>query len=228
MKTGEVHDDMKAREKIRQTVDLLRREYAPPEWSLQHDPIEVLVQTILSQNTSDTNSGRALNSLLERFKSWEELADASIDAIERCIRRGGLGKIKAQRIKAALEEILRQRRTIELDFLKDLVPADAETWLTQLPGIGLKTARCVLLFSLGMPSLPVDTHIYRISRRLGLIGQKTSLDEAHRLLGKMVPSRDIYHFHVLLIEHGRKVCHARHPACPLCLLGKICPSYLKV
>ena len=214
------------REKVRQILDLLEGQYGFPEWQLQYDPVEVLVQTILSQNTSDKNSGSAFRSLLLCFSTWEQVADAGINEIERCIRQGGLGRIKAQRIKASLEEIRRQRGQLELNSLKELVPSDAEVWLQKLPGVGLKTARCVLLFSLGMPALPVDTHISRVSRRLGLIGPKASLDEAHQLLGEMVPAGDVYQFHVLVIEHGRKICHARRPDCQVCVLKDVCMSYL--
>jgi endonuclease-3 len=212
-------------EKIRQILDLLRREYGVPKWQPHSDPVSVLVQTILSQNTSDTNSRGAFQSLLASFDSWGEVVDADIEAIARCIRCGGLGRIKAQRIKQALGEIVRRRGQLELDFLSQLTLSDAEDWLQKLPGIGLKTARCILLFSLGMPILPVDTHILRVSKRLGLIISKASLREAHYILGELVPSMDAYQFHILVIEHGRRLCKARHPHCQDCVLKKICMNY---
>ncbi len=208
--------------KIKQLLDLLKREYGNPQWQPHHDPIAVLVQTILSQNTSDVNSGSAFHSLLSSFDSWEDIAEADVDAIAHCIRCGGLGGIKAQRIQQALKQIIHMRGRLELDFLSRLALSEAEEWLQNLPGVGLKTARCVLLFSSGMPALPVDTHILRVTKRLGLISPKATLDEAHHTLGEVVPPDDVYPFHVLVIEHGRRVCRARHPRCEECLLKELC------
>ena len=210
---------------IRQILDLLKEEYGVPEWQPRYDPISVLVQTILSQNTSDTNSRGAFVSLLSSFGSWENVADADIDTIEHAIRHGGLGRVKAVRIEKALKEIERKRGRLELDFLSQLNLSEARDWLEQLPGVGVKTASCVLLFSLGMPALPVDTHILRVVKRLGLISSKTSLKQAHQSLGELVPQQDIYQFHVLMIEHGRRLCRAQRPLCHGCVLKEICPSY---
>lgn len=181
------------------------------------------MQTILSQNTSDRNSGSAFKSLMGRFGSWEEVAEAEVSAITETIRSGGLGEIKAQRIKQALNDILLRRGKIELDFLKGLTLPEAEKWLLQLPGVGLKTARCVLLFALGEPALPVDTHIHRVTKRLGLIPSHASLEEAHRILGEVVPAGIVYQFHVLVIEHGRQICRARKPDCTDCVVEEVCP-----
>ena len=213
------------KEKIRQILDLLRREYGVPKLQLHSDSLSVLVQTILSQNTSDTNSRGAFQSLLASFDNWEEVADSDVVVIADCVRCGGLGRIKARRIKQALGEIMRKRGKLELDFLRQLIPSNAEDWLQKLPGIGLKTARCVLLFSLGMPALPVDTHILRVSKRLGLISSRASIHEAHNILGEAVPPVDTYQFHMLVIQHGRRTCHARHPHCQDCVLQKMCMSY---
>jgi endonuclease-3 len=207
-------------------LSLLKREYGVPEWQIQGDPISVLIQTILSQTTSDVNSGNAFQSLLATFDNWEGVADADVNTIAYSIRRGGLGRIKAQRIKQALKEIVRKRNRLELEFLKRLDLMEAETWLQRLPGVGLKTARCVLLFSLGVPALPVDTHILRVSGRLGLISLGASLAEAHRVLGEIVSPKDVYQFHVLVIEHGRKICLALRPRCRRCILENICVSYV--
>ncbi len=212
-------------EKIRQILDLLKREYGVPEQQHRPDPVSVLVRTILSQNTSDTNSRAAFQSLLASFDSWEDIGTADISTIANCIRCGGLGTIKAQRLKQALEEIIRERGRLELDFLTQLTPSGAEDWLQRLPGVGPKTARCVLLFSLGTPVLPVDTHILRVTKRLGLIGPKASPREAHYALGGAVSPEDIYPFHILVIEHGRTTCRARYPDCQACVLRKMCPSY---
>ena len=213
------------KEQVGQIIDLLVKGYGALEWRPSFDPVSVLVETILSQNTSDVNSGSAFRSLRACFADWEETADADAHAIAHCIRQGGLANIKAHRIKQSLQGIKRKRGQIELDFLSQLPVADAQDWLCQLPGVGLKTARCVLLFALGLPTLPVDTHIWRVTKRLGLVHIKISLDEAHRALGKMVPPEDTYKFHVLVIEHGRKTCHARRPNCHNCILKDICPRY---
>jgi endonuclease-3 len=209
---------------IKQILDFLSKKYGTPEPNPQHDSISVLVQTILSQNTSDVNSADAFKSLGASFGNWEEVADADAGAIAYSIRSGGLGLIKAQRIKEALKEIMRKRDRLELDFLSGLEMQEAENWLLQLPGVGLKTARCVLLFSLGMPTLPVDTHIMRVAGRLGLISPGESFSEAHYLLGEMVPPENVYQFHILVIEHGRSTCLARNPRCRGCVLQEICIS----
>ncbi len=210
---------------IEPVLHLLRSEYGSCQWQPQHSPLSVLVQTILSQNTSDVNSRRAFNSLLASFDSWESVAAADANAISASIKMGGLGEIKAKRIKEALGEIKRKQGKLELDFLNQLPLAKARDWLKQLPGVGNKTASCVLLFSSGRPVMPVDTHIFRVAKRLGLISPRVTLEEAHELLEGMVSPGDIYQFHVLMIEHGRKTCRARRPACLRCALNRICPSY---
>jgi endonuclease-3 len=211
--------------KIKQIIHLLIKEYGYREWHADGNPVSMLVQTILSQNTSDNNSHRAFASLLSRFGDWQPIADAGINEIADSIRAGGLGQVKAHYIKQALNDIQKERGKIELDFLKDLPLEGARKWLTDLPGVGIKTANCVLLFSLGMPALPVDTHIFRVSKRLGLIDRNASFEHAHRLLENLVEANDTYVFHILLIEHGRKVCKAQRPYCSRCVLQKICPSF---
>ena len=212
---------------IERIIGLLIGEYGGRKWRPRYDPLSVLVQTVLSQNTSDVNSGRAFESLRTAFGSWEDVAAADVDEIAASIKVGGLGKIKAKRIKQALGEIQRKRGKLELSFLDKLPLAEAREWLKQLPGVGTKTANCVLIFSSGRPALPVDTHVFRVAKRLGLVGTKTSREQAHELLEGMVPSGDVYQFHVLMIEHGRRVCHAQRPGCPQCVLRKLCPSYKK-
>jgi len=210
---------------IGQIINLLSREYGYREWQSSQNPISVLVQTILSQNTSDRNSHKAFKHLLDSFDNWQAIANAGIDEISRVIRSGGLAEVKAKYIKQALETIKFKRGNLELDFLKKLTVAEARNWLMQLPGVGMKTASCVLLFSLGMPALPVDTHVFRVSKRLGLIPDDISANEAHEMLEKIVPNEVVYSFHILLIEHGRKTCRAQRPHCHRCVLQKICPSY---
>jgi endonuclease-3 len=214
-------------ESVDQIIKLLSTEYGRRTWRRRQSSIAVLVQTILSQNTSDRNSGRAFERLLASFGSWEDVANASVDRICEIIKAGGLGVVKARYIKQSLEEIRARRGGFELDFLRKLPVDEARDWLRQLPGVGMKTASVVLLFSLGMPTLPVDTHVFRVAKRLGLIDSKVSIDKAHVLLEGLVPPKDIYQFHVLLIEHGRKICKAQRPRCRECVLGGLCPSYEK-
>jgi len=180
--------------------------------------------TILSQNTSDHNSRIAYASLMSRFGGWQAVADAGVDEIEDAIRMGGLSRVKAPRIRQILREISVQRGSFDLSFLAELPAGEAKAWLQRLPGVGPKTAACVLLFSLGMPVLPVDTHIFRVAKRLGLIPAKSTAGDAHDLLGEMVPPEDVYRFHILMIEHGRRTCRAQNPRCPRCVLLPGCPS----
>lgn len=204
-------------------LSLLEQEYGCPSWQLDKDPIAVLVLTILSQNTSDANSHPAFARLVTAFPNWAEVARASVEQIASSIESGGLAKIKAKRIKAALQEILHRRGSLTLDFLLELPLPEAKAWLQQLPGVGAKTAACVLLFSLGSPALPVDTHIYRVARRLGLVNPSASAEKAADLLEKSLPPQDVYPFHILLIEHGRRICRAIRPRCHQCVLQQICP-----
>ncbi|MBI2849726.1 MAG: endonuclease III [Chloroflexi bacterium] len=213
------------RANIEQTITLLTREYGVQNCQPDGSPLDVLVETILSQNTSDTNSGRAFRSLRTTFPNWEAVAEAPASKIAESIRVGGLDKIKSNRIKQVLAEIKRMRGQLELDFLNELPIDEARAWLRRLPGVGAKTANCVLLFALCTPALPVDTHILRVSKRLGFIDFKVSAEKAHTLLEAMVPSEKVYAFHVLMIEHGRRICKAQRPRCTECVLGSFCPSY---
>ena len=212
---------------IGQTLGLLIGQYGTPDWQPNHNPLQELIQTILSQSTSDVNSNRAFKSLLASFPCWEDIAAADVDEIAASIRIGGLGEIKAKRIKQALKEIQQKRGRLDLDFLDKLPLPKARDWLKQLPGVGTKTANCVFLFSLGKPALPVDTHVFRVAKRLGLVDSKTSVEQAHELLESLVLPDQVYQFHVLLIEHGRQVCKAQRPRCPECVLWRLCPGYEK-
>ena len=209
---------------ISQILNLLEQEYGPNHWQHGESPLSVLIQTILSQNTSDANSKRAFDKLTNKFSTWEELALAPEEHIAAAIKSGGLSDIKSRRIKLTLQKILQERATLDLDFLAYLPLQESKAWLEGLPGVGPKTAGCVLLFSLGIPALPVDTHVYRVSKRLGLIEQGVSIAKAHDILQTLVPAKVIYGFHVYLIEHGRKVCKARHPLCHRCVMAEVCPS----
>ncbi len=213
-----------ALEQARRVLERLRVFYGEPSTDRKHpDPMAELVQTILSQNTSDANSERAYASLRARFASWEEVLDADEASIADAIRSGGLAEIKARRIKAVLEEIRKQHGTLDLDFLADWETEAIRQWLTSLPGVGPKTASCVLLFSLDRPAIPVDTHVYRVSRRLGLVSPGTPVSRSHLVLESLVSPTEMYPFHMLLIRHGRQICKAASPRCSSCPLADICP-----
>jgi len=183
-----------------------------------------LVLTILSQNTSDTNSGRAFMRLKKRFPTWEALMAAPTDEIETTITVGGLARIKAPRIKAALEAVHEKRDGFDIDFLRDLPLEEAKAWLRELNGVGPKTAACVLMFALGRPALPVDTHVHRVAQRLGLVPPKASAEKAHDILEAMLAPEEVYPLHIMLIKHGRRLCSAQRPRCEDCPLLDGCPA----
>lgn len=212
---------------VQQVLELLINKYGKREFAPHHDPLSELILTILSQNTSDLNSRAAFANLKSRFQNWEDILKADPANIAEIIKSGGLGQIKAARIQHALQGIKDKQGSLDLAWLENLPVSQAREWLKSLPGVGNKTANCVLLFALGRPALPVDTHIFRVSKRLGLIPEKASLDDAHQILEKLVPCEQIYNFHLLMIEHGRQTCIAQHPRCPVCILQEICPSFGK-
>ncbi len=205
---------------------LLQRQYGSRTWHTHHDPVSELIATILSQNTSDANSGRAFDSLTGRFGSWEGVARADVSDIEQSIRSGGLSRVKAARIKEILQKIVKERGSLDLSFLESMTVEEAMSWLGRLPGVGAKTASCVLLFSLGRPVFPVDTHVFRLSKRLGLISNGVTAEKAHELMVEIVPPEYVYQLHLNMVEHGRHVCGSRSPRCGECVLSEICPSYL--
>ena len=205
-------------------MDVLGPEYGPAERTPRYDGAAELVYTILSQHTSDVNSERAFKSLMERFGSLGDVAAADVGEIEEAIRMGGLARIKAARIKEVLNRVHDEVGSFDLSFLAEMPLAEAKAWLRKLPGIGPKTAAIILCFSFGLPAMPVDTHIYRVSRRLRLIGPKVNADKAHDLLEAQVPPEDVFAFHVYLIKHGRQVCRAQRPHCDRCVLAWGCPS----
>ena len=204
----------------------LARQYGNRHWNCRDDPLSELIATILSQNTSDVNSSRAFASLVNTFGRWKAVAEADVGEIERAIRSGGLSQIKAARIKDILQMILAEHGSLDLNFLESLPVEEAKSWLRRLPGVGPKTAGCVLLFSLGKPVLPVDTHVYRVAGRLGLIANGVSAEQAHELLGGMILPEDVYQFHINMVEHGRRICKSQRPKCAECVLRELCPSGL--
>lgn len=210
------------RDKLMAVHSLLLEEYGHHQWESHRSALSELVRTILSQNTSDVNSDRAFARLRQRFPTWDAVLGAEVDEVEEAITPGGLARIKAPRIKKALIAIREERGELDLGFLKGMQIDEAKSWLMSLEGVGPKTAACVLLFSLGRPVLPVDTHVLRVSRRLGLIGPRTSAERAHEELGEVVPSEAVYDFHMNMVAHGRRVCHARQPDCDRCVLAPNC------
>jgi endonuclease-3 len=204
--------------------ELLFSEYGDHPWH-PRDPVATLISTILSQNTNDVNRDRAFERLREQFPTWELVRDAPTDALVEAARPAGLAPTKAPRIQEALRRITAERGEISLDFLAELPLKEVREWLLSLPGVGPKTAAIVLLFALGRPAFPVDTHVHRVTRRLGLIPDRTTREKAHELLEQLVPPELYYVFHLNLIAHGRAVCHARNPECARCVLQDDCAYY---
>ena len=211
---------MADRRRMRAIRDRLRREYGRPVLHPHRAPIDELILTVLSQNTNDRNRDVAWARLRERFPAWDGVRDAPVAEIEEAIRPGGLAPTKAVRIKRILEAM----GDDDLQWLEDAPLAEARDHLCDLPGVGRKTAACVLLFSFGRPEVPVDTHVYRVASRLGLFRPRASFDEAHDEMLRLVDPDDAYEVHVLLIRHGRRTCIARAPRCPECPLRRMCPE----
>ncbi len=216
---------------LARVYELLTAAYGTPKWVPDNDPLGGLVGTILSQHTSDVNSERAYQRLVTRYLVWEEVRDAPTDEVAEVIRCGGLANIKARRIQNALHTLTERQhaggRTGPLSYylydeLTKCSPEEAWHYLRSIPGVGPKTTACVLMFHLGLAIMPIDTHIHRVSRRLGLIGPKVSTDQVHEFFAKITPPEWIYPLHVNFIRHGRQVCHARRPLCAQCLLYREC------
>lgn len=214
---------MKKSQEIRIILNLLNAAYGRRSLLRKSNPIDELVRTILSQNTTDKNSLKAFAVLKKRFRAWDHLLKAETRRIASLIRHAGLANIKTRRIKEALAEIKRREGRLSLVRLRRLETEKALNYLKSLKGVGPKTAACVLLFSFGKPVMPVDTHIFRVTKRLGLIGKNIDIKEAHKILSRIVPKGLIYPFHSGIIEHGRKVCIAHNPRCGgPCVLYKVC------
>lgn len=200
--------------------DRLREMYGRPVNDPHSDPVHELVLTILSQNTSDTNRDVAYAGLRARFDSWPEVRDSPTEEVEDAIRRGGLAPTKAPRIQAVLREL---GDPIALDWVADAPRDEALSYLTALPGVGRKTAACVMIFAFDRPEVPVDTHVHRVGGRLGLFRARASFDEAHDEMFRVTPPADAYELHMNLIRHGRTLCRPARPRCSECALLRMCP-----
>ncbi len=195
------------------------------EWRSHGEPLGALVATILSQHTSDRNSERAYDNLRRRFPTWDAVREAEEGEIADAIRAGGLADAKAPRIKAVLQQIYERRGETRLDFLAQMPTDEARAYLLGFHGVGPKTTACVMMFSLCRPVLPVDTHVFRVSHRLGLIQKRIGEAKAHDALERLVPPERVYPFHVHMIRHGRRVCHAQRPDCGRCVLRERCDFF---
>jgi endonuclease III len=199
--------------------------YGQPEWRNPLPALNELVSTIISQNTNDVNRDRAFEALRTAFPTWEAVRDADPELVIEAIRTAGLANQKGPRIQRVLQQITQERGKLDLEFLRDWPADEVFNWLTRFKGVGPKTASIVMLFSLDKPAFPVDTHIYRVTGRLGLRSAKTTADQAHKTLADIFPKDSYYTAHLNLIRHGREVCHARKPECPSCVLQDLCEFY---
>ncbi len=209
------------RRKAARIHELLLSEYGTPRWT-RLDGVSEMVATILSQNTNDGNRDLAYSRLRARFNTWEAVRDAKTVDIVDAIRPAGLANQKGPRIQAALQTITEARGTLNIDFLADLPVDEARAWLLAINGIGPKTAAIVLLFCYGRRAFPVDTHVHRVTGRLGLRPEKTGADATHTLMEALCPPGAEEPFHLNLIRHGREICAARKPLCEACVLRKEC------
>ena len=212
--------------RVRAVTSRLRLVYGIPRAKPHGHPIAELILTVLSQSTNDRNRDVAYLALRERFPTWEDVRDAPVDEVEEAIRPGGISKVKSARIKSILRAITETSPdgTLSLDWLPSLTVAEAQRYLVTLPGVGRKTAACVLLFALGMRDVPVDTHVSRVGSRLELFRPGAPFDELHDALLEITPPGEELELHLNLLRHGRRTCHARRPNCAGCPLQRICPS----
>jgi len=207
--------------------DRLRLVYGIPLAIPHGDGLGELVLTVLSQSTNDRNRDVAYLGLRERFGDWEAVRDAPVDEVEEAIRPGGISKVKSARIKAILERVSATGPlpgSLSIDWLAGVSVPAAQEYLCSLPGVGRKTAACVLLFAYGMPDVPVDTHVSRVGTRLALFRAGAPFEELHDTMLAITPRGQEWELHLNLLRHGRRTCHARRPACGACALARMCPS----
>jgi len=225
--TAEARQDP-LRAKARAVLALLREEYGEPNWPIL-DPLGTLIETVLSHRTADPQTWAAYNELRNRFPTWEQVLNAPVEEIDDAIGVVTFHEQKAPRIKAILRRVSEEHGSFDLDFLRTMPVDEANAWLQSLGGVGPKTAACVLLFSCKRPILPVDTHVHRVSIRLGLIGPKVSADNAHQQLLNLLPepdnARDVLAFHRDMLLHGQRICVWSRPKCERCVLRDWCDYY---
>lgn len=202
----------------------MRKSQGPFEEKPRLPILDELVLTVLSQHTSDINRDRAFTKLKEHLPTWEQVLEAPVEEVADAIRPGGIAEVKSRRIQAILREIEERHGSLNLDHLNDLPDEQIESYLCSLPGVGPKTAACVLVFSMGRPAFPIDTHVHRIVKRLGWVADSASAERVHRELTPKVPPDIRYDLHVAFIEHGRTVCKPRMPRCSDCVLFDLCAA----
>ncbi|HEX9017711.1 MAG TPA: endonuclease III [Anaerolineaceae bacterium] len=213
------------REKAQAVYQRLGQAFGLPNWDTPAPPVDELVNTILSQNTNDRNRDLAYNNLRASFATWEMVRDANPQVVIDSIRPAGLANQKGPRIQAVLRQITEERGALDLEFLRDLSPAEALAWLMRFKGVGPKTASIVLQFSLAKPAFPVDTHVYRVSGRIGLRPEKMNVEQTHDFLARLFLPEQYGPGHLNLIRLGREICHARKPECPICPVRDLCNYY---
>ena len=210
------------KQKAGQVFELLKDFYGLPTWREPLPPLDELVSTILSQNTNDVNRDKAFYSLKDKFPTWEEVRDADPQEVVEAVRIAGLANQKGPRIQKVLQQISEERGELDLDFLREKPAAEVYDWLVRFKGVGPKTTAIVMQFSLGIPAFPVDTHVYRVSGRIGLRPDKLTVEQAHPFLAALFNPQDYEAAHLNIIRLGREICSARSPQCEKCPLNKIC------
>lgn len=213
---------MDQKEKALKVHQKLIEAFGEPTWRNPLPPVDELVSTILSQNTNDVNRDRAFDSLRAKFPTWEEVRDADTDEVIEAVRVAGLANQKGPRLQQVLRDITAERGSLDLSFLEDMPLEEARDWLTRFKGVGPKTAAIVLCFSLGRSAFPVDTHVYRVTGRIGLRPEKMTVEQAHPYLESVFPPETYYAAHLNIIRLGREVCAARKPNCPACPVHELC------
>jgi endonuclease-3 len=210
--------------KMTTAVRALEKAYGEKVRARLDDPLESLVRTVLSQNTNDVNRDRAYDAMRERFPTWEGVMEAPVRTLADAIRVGGIANVKSKRIQRILRQIHDTHGRLDLTFLRGRAPEEAEAILGGFDGVGPKTVKCVQVFALGQDVFPVDTHIFRLSKRMGFVAPGATREQAHGVMGRLVPPAKMYSFHLNMIEHGRRVCRAPRALCPACVLRRACPK----
>jgi endonuclease-3 len=223
--TDTIPDFARRQAKYAPVAAALGQLYGIPQWRKDWPPLDELVSCILSQNTTDANRDRAFDALRARYPTWQDVVDAPAAELIETVRVAGLANQKGPRIQTVLRRIQAERGAFEIDFLADLPLEEARAWLTQLDGVGPKTAAIVLCFAFNRPAFPVDTHVHRVGQRIGFLPQGISAERAHDVMEALVPPEDHYAFHINLIQHGRAICKARSPQCARCPITAHCDYF---